>query len=72
MAETMTDFAAEREAMVERQLKRRGINEQRIVDAFLAVPREEFVGPAMPISRTATIRCRSRPGRRFRSRTSSR
>ena len=44
MAETMTDFAAEREAMVERQLKRRGINEQRIVDAFLAVPREEFVG----------------------------
>ena len=43
MAETMTDFAAEREAMVERQLKRRGITEQRILDAFLAVPRDEFV-----------------------------
>ena len=45
MAETMTDFAAEREAMVERQLRRRGIAEQRILDAFLAVPREEFVSP---------------------------
>ena len=43
MAEIMTDFAAEREAMVERQLKRRGITEQRILDAFLAVPRDEFV-----------------------------
>ena len=44
MAETMTDFAAEREAMVERQLRRRGITEQRILDAFLAVPREQFIG----------------------------
>jgi len=44
MAETMTDFAAEREAMVERQLKRRGINEERIIDAFRSVPREAFVG----------------------------
>ena len=45
MAETMTDFAAEREAMVERQLRRRGITEQHILDAFREVPREEFVGP---------------------------
>jgi protein-L-isoaspartate(D-aspartate) O-methyltransferase len=45
MATTMTDYAAEREAMVERHLKRRGITEQRIVDAFLAVPREAFVSP---------------------------
>jgi protein-L-isoaspartate(D-aspartate) O-methyltransferase len=44
MAETMPDFAAEREAMVERQLRRRGITEQRILDAFLTVPREEFLG----------------------------
>ena len=43
MAETMTDFAAEREAMVDRQLKRRGITEQSILDAFLEVPREAFV-----------------------------
>ena len=43
MAETMTDFVSEREAMVERQLKRRGITEPAILDAFLAVPREEFV-----------------------------
>ena len=41
----MTDFAAEREAMVERQLRRRGIDEQRILDAFLGVPREEFAAP---------------------------
>jgi protein-L-isoaspartate(D-aspartate) O-methyltransferase len=38
------DFAREREAMVERQLRRRGITEQPILDAFLAVPREAFVG----------------------------
>jgi protein-L-isoaspartate(D-aspartate) O-methyltransferase len=43
MAETMTDFTREREAMVERQLKRRGITEQHVLDAFLAVPRETFV-----------------------------
>jgi protein-L-isoaspartate(D-aspartate) O-methyltransferase len=45
MATTMTDYTTEREAMVERHLKRRGISEQYIIDAFLAVPREEFVAP---------------------------
>ena len=40
----MTDFASEREAMVERQLRRRGITEPDILDAFRAVPREAFVG----------------------------
>lgn len=44
MVMTMTDFAREREAMVERQLKRRRITDKRILDAFLAVPREDFVG----------------------------
>jgi protein-L-isoaspartate(D-aspartate) O-methyltransferase len=43
MADTLTDYAREREAMVERQLKRRGITEQRILDAFLDVPREAFI-----------------------------
>jgi protein-L-isoaspartate(D-aspartate) O-methyltransferase len=43
MAITMTTYAAEREAMVERQLRRRGIEERPILDAFLAVPREAFV-----------------------------
>ena len=43
MVVTMTDYAAEREAMVERQLRRRGITEPDILDAFRAVPREEFV-----------------------------
>jgi protein-L-isoaspartate(D-aspartate) O-methyltransferase len=41
----MTDYAGEREAMVERHLRRRGITEQRILDAFVEVPREAFVGP---------------------------
>ena len=45
MATTMTDYAAERAAMVERHLKRRGITEKPIIDAFLAVPREAFVSP---------------------------
>jgi protein-L-isoaspartate(D-aspartate) O-methyltransferase len=40
----MTDFASEREAMVERQLRRRGITEPDILDAFRAVHREAFVG----------------------------
>jgi protein-L-isoaspartate(D-aspartate) O-methyltransferase len=44
MAETMADLTAEREAMVERHLKGRGITDQRILDAFRGVPREEFVG----------------------------
>ena len=39
------DFTAEREAMVERQLKWRGIEDPAILDAFLAIPRELFVGP---------------------------
>jgi protein-L-isoaspartate(D-aspartate) O-methyltransferase len=43
MVATMTDYAREREAMVERQLRRRGITERHILDAFLAVPREAFV-----------------------------
>ena len=45
MATTMTDYAAEREAMVERQLRRRGISELLILKAFLDVPREAFVSP---------------------------
>ena len=44
MVATMTDYAAEREAMVERQLKRRGITDAQILEAFRAVPREAFVG----------------------------
>jgi protein-L-isoaspartate(D-aspartate) O-methyltransferase len=45
MATTMTDYAAEREAMVDRQLRRRGITDKHILDAFLAVPREAFISP---------------------------
>jgi protein-L-isoaspartate(D-aspartate) O-methyltransferase len=39
-----TDFAVEREAMVRRQLRSRGITRQTVLDAFLEVPREAFVG----------------------------
>jgi protein-L-isoaspartate(D-aspartate) O-methyltransferase len=38
------DFAAEREAMVDRQLRRRGITDKRILDAFRQIPREAFIG----------------------------
>jgi protein-L-isoaspartate(D-aspartate) O-methyltransferase len=41
----MTDYAAEREAMIERHLVKRGIREQTIVEAFRQVPREAFIGP---------------------------
>src|SRR5918994_4662813 len=37
------DFAAGREAMVERQLRRRGIEDERVLAAMTAVPREVFV-----------------------------
>ena len=44
MAAILPDFTAEREAMVERQLKRRGITEPHILEAFREVAREAFVG----------------------------
>jgi protein-L-isoaspartate(D-aspartate) O-methyltransferase len=37
------DFAAQRAAMVERQLRRRGIADERVLGAMAAVPRELFV-----------------------------
>ncbi len=40
----MTDFAALRERMVERQIAGRGIRDADLLAAFRAVPREEFVG----------------------------
>ena len=43
MVSSMTDYASEREAMVDRQLRQRGITESEILDAFRAVPREAFV-----------------------------
>jgi protein-L-isoaspartate(D-aspartate) O-methyltransferase len=43
MVDTLTDFAAEREAMVERQIESRAIREPTILEAFRSVPREEFL-----------------------------
>jgi protein-L-isoaspartate(D-aspartate) O-methyltransferase len=43
LVDTLTDFAAEREAMVERQIESRGIREPTILEAFRSVPREEFL-----------------------------
>ena len=40
-----SEFAAQRQRMVERQLVRRGINDQRVLAAMAKVPREEFVAP---------------------------
>jgi protein-L-isoaspartate(D-aspartate) O-methyltransferase len=39
-------FAAERSAMVERQLRLRGIRDERLLAAMFRVPRHEFVNPA--------------------------
>jgi protein-L-isoaspartate(D-aspartate) O-methyltransferase len=41
----MSDFAARRERMIERQIAARGIRDPRVLDALRAVPREEFVAP---------------------------
>jgi protein-L-isoaspartate(D-aspartate) O-methyltransferase len=59
------DFEAERARMVERQLARRGIEDERVLEAMGAVPRELFVPPkvrrkayadsALPISHGQTI-----------------
>ena len=43
MAQTLTNFAAEREAMVERQIASRGITDPKILEAFSSVPREQFL-----------------------------
>jgi protein-L-isoaspartate(D-aspartate) O-methyltransferase len=43
MVDTLTNYAAERDAMVERQIASRGIREPTILEAFRAVPREEFL-----------------------------
>jgi protein-L-isoaspartate(D-aspartate) O-methyltransferase len=37
------DFGAERERMVERQLRRRGISDERVLAAMAQIPRERFV-----------------------------
>jgi protein-L-isoaspartate(D-aspartate) O-methyltransferase len=39
----MTDFAAERERMIDRTIARRGLNDPALIAAFRAVPRETFV-----------------------------
>jgi protein-L-isoaspartate(D-aspartate) O-methyltransferase len=61
----MTDFAALRARMVERQLRRRGIADERVLAAMGEVPREVFVPPrlrnrayadsALPIEERQTI-----------------
>ena len=43
MGLAMPDFAARREAMVRRQIARRGVRDPLILDAFMTVPREAFV-----------------------------
>lgn len=43
----MTEFAAARARMVEHQLRRRGIGDERVLAAMESVPREEFVPEAV-------------------------
>jgi protein-L-isoaspartate(D-aspartate) O-methyltransferase len=61
----MADFAARRARMVERQLRARGIGDERVLAAMAKVPREAFVAPrrrhrayadsALPIGAEQTI-----------------
>jgi protein-L-isoaspartate(D-aspartate) O-methyltransferase len=61
----MTDFGEQRRRMVERQLRRRGIHDERVLEAMAAVPRERFVSKrlgrrayadsALPIGARQTI-----------------
>ncbi len=46
----MTDNSEQRESMVFMQLKSRGINNQRILNTFLTIPRENFVPQNMKAS----------------------
>jgi protein-L-isoaspartate(D-aspartate) O-methyltransferase len=39
------DWRSERRRMVDRQLRKRGIHDPRVLDAMLTIPREEFVPP---------------------------
>lgn len=58
-------FETQRREMVEHQLRRRGIHDERVLDAMFAVPRHEFVPPEyasfayddrpLPIGATETI-----------------
>ena len=43
----LTDRALDRESMVDRQLRRRGIRDDGVLEAFRSVPREAFVGDAV-------------------------
>jgi protein-L-isoaspartate(D-aspartate) O-methyltransferase len=61
----VTDFGEQRRRMVERQLRRRGIHDERVLEAMAAVPRERFVSErlgrrayadsALPIAARQTI-----------------
>jgi protein-L-isoaspartate(D-aspartate) O-methyltransferase len=44
-APPVSDFAAQRQRMVQQQLMTRGIHEERVLAAMAKVPREEFVPP---------------------------
>jgi protein-L-isoaspartate(D-aspartate) O-methyltransferase len=43
----LTDRALDRESMVDRQLRRRGIRDDGLLEAFRSVPREAFVGDSV-------------------------
>jgi protein-L-isoaspartate(D-aspartate) O-methyltransferase len=61
----VTDFGEQRRRMVERQLRRRGIHDERVLEAMATVPRERFVAErlgrrayadsALPIGARQTI-----------------
>ena len=59
----MTDFAAERERMIDRTIAGRGLDDPALIAAFRAVPREAFISGPTPTMPMPMRRCRSKPAR---------
>jgi protein-L-isoaspartate O-methyltransferase len=62
----------ERHAMVQRQIVRRGVRDELVLEAVRKVPREDFLPADMREFATRIRRCRSKKGRRSRSLSSLR
>ncbi len=50
-------FAKARQALVEESIRPSGVTDQRVLKAFLIVPRHEFVFPSIQIKRMLMAHC---------------
>jgi protein-L-isoaspartate(D-aspartate) O-methyltransferase len=61
----MSDFSTARQKMVDGQVRPSDVTDLRIIDAMLAVPREEFVPASQRADGLSRPRPRSRPRSAF-------